>query len=115
MTTTTTIILSARSLAKRYGDGIALNHVNLDIATGESLAIMGASGSGKTTLLHTLAGITAPDSGTVDYAGTLVTELSESVRSKLRREAFGFVFQAGLLIPELTALENVALRSCSMG
>lgn len=105
----TSTILSARSLSKRYGAGIALNNVDVDIAAGESVAIMGASGSGKTTLLHTLAGITAPDSGTVHYAGTEVTALNETQRSKLRREAFGFVFQSGLLIPELTAIENVAL------
>lgn len=105
----TSTILSARSLSKRYGAGIALNNVDVDIAAGESVAIMGASGSGKTTLLHTLAGITAPDSGTVSYAGTEVTALNETQRSKLRREAFGFVFQSGLLIPELTAIENVAL------
>ncbi len=105
----TSPLLSARSLSKRYGAGIALNNVDLDIAPGESVAIMGASGSGKTTLLHTLAGITTPDSGTVNYAGTDVTSLNETQRSKLRREAFGFVFQSGLLIPELTAIENVAL------
>ena len=104
-----TTILSARSLSKRYGDGIALNNVDLDIAAGESVAIMGASGSGKTTLLHTLAGITSPDAGSVNYAGTEVSALNETQRSKLRREAFGFVFQAGLLIPELTAIENVAM------
>jgi putative ABC transport system ATP-binding protein len=105
----TSALLSARSLVKRYGPGTALDNVDIDIAAGESVAIMGASGSGKTTLLHTLAGITAPDSGTVDYAGTTVTSLNESQRSRLRRESFGFVFQQGLLIPELTALENVAL------
>ncbi|MHA7306724.1 ABC transporter ATP-binding protein [Arthrobacter sp. TMN-49] len=105
----TSAILSARSLSKHYGPGIALDNVDVDIAAGESVAIMGASGSGKTTLLHTLAGITTPDAGTVNYAGTTITELNETQRSKLRRESFGFVFQAGLLIPELTALENVAL------
>lgn len=105
----TSTILSARSLSKRYGAGVALNNVDLDIHAGESVAIMGASGSGKTTLLHTLAGITAPDAGTVNFAGTTVTDLNETQRSKLRREAFGFVFQTGLLIPELTAIENVAL------
>lgn len=105
----TSAILSARSLSKRYGAGIALDNVDLDIHAGESVAVMGASGSGKTTLLHTLAGITAPDAGTVAFAGTTITDLNETQRSKLRREAFGFVFQAGLLIPELTAIENVAL------
>ncbi len=102
-------LLSARSLTKRYGAGTALDDVDADILAGESVAIMGASGSGKTTLLHTLAGITAPDSGNVNYAGTDVTGLNETQRSKLRREQFGFVFQSGLLIPELTAIENVAL------
>src|SRR5690606_26312290 len=76
--------------------------------------IMGASGSGKTTLLHVLAGITAPDGGRVRYtpaAGSPleVTGMSERDRSRLRRESFGFVFQQGLLIPELTAIENIAL------
>ncbi|MFC8304442.1 ABC transporter ATP-binding protein [Specibacter sp. NPDC057265] len=108
-TATIAAVLTARSLSKRYGGGIALDNVDLDIYPGESVAIMGASGSGKTTLLHTLAGITAPDAGTVNHAGTEVTALNESQRSALRREAFGFVFQSGLLIPELTALENVAL------
>lgn len=108
-TAATTAVLTARALSKRYGAGIALNNVDLDVHPGESVAIMGASGSGKTTLLHTLAGITAPDSGSVHYAGKDVTALNESRRSALRREAFGFVFQSGLLIPELTALENVAL------
>jgi len=107
--TMTTAILCARALSKRYGAGIALHNVDLDIAAGESVAIMGASGSGKTTLLHSLAGITLPDSGQVSYAGQDVTALNETQRSKLRRESFGFVFQQGLLIPELTAIENVAL------
>jgi len=77
------------------------------------VAIMGASGSGKTTLLHCLAGIVAPDTGSVVLStaqGPLeVTGLNEAGRSRLRREAFGFVFQQGLLLPELTAVENVAL------
>lgn len=105
----TSVILGARSLSKRYGAGIALDNVDLDIQAGESVAVMGASGSGKTTLLHTLAGITIPDAGTVSYSGMDITALNETQRSKLRRESFGFIFQQGLLIPELTAIENVAL------
>lgn len=74
---------------------------------------MGASGSGKTTLLHCLAGIITPDAGTVGFAGPsgpqTISAMNESERSRLRRECFGFVFQQGLLLPELTALENVAL------
>lgn len=107
-------VLTAHSLHKTYGPTRALSGVDLTIHRGESVAVMGASGSGKTTLLHVLAGIIVPDSGLVTFApatgeATRVTELSESGRSRLRRERFGFVFQQGLLIPELTAVENVAL------
>ncbi len=79
---------------------------------------MGASGSGKTTLLHCLAGIRTPDTGSVRLlhsgeqaheAGSVVSEMSDAQRSQLRRERFGFVFQQGLLVPELTALENTSL------
>lgn len=103
----------ASALTKTYGPSVALAGVDFHVAPGESVAIMGASGSGKTTLLHCLAGIVAPDSGSVSLAtatGPLeITALDEAGRSRLRREAFGFVFQQGLLLPELTAVENVAL------
>ncbi|MFD5225317.1 ABC transporter ATP-binding protein [Microbacterium sp. NPDC058342] len=107
-------VLQANALLKTYGPARALAGVNADVRRGESLAIMGASGSGKTTLLHALAGIITPDAGSVVFApasgGRIdVTAQSETVRSRLRRERFGFVFQQGLLIPELTAIENVAL------
>lgn len=106
-------VLEAAGLVKSFGSTRALDGVDLAVRPGESVAIMGASGSGKTTLLHCLAGVVAPDSGSVAYrygtARTEVTALSERERSRLRREAFGFVFQQGLLIPELTAVENVAL------
>jgi len=113
-------VLEARSLTKSYGSTRALAGVDLTIHRGESVAIMGASGSGKTTLLHVLAGIITPDTGTVSFqpsAGTPVelAGLSEAARSRLRRERFGFVFQQGLLIPELTAVENVALASMING
>jgi putative ABC transport system ATP-binding protein len=109
-----TPVLHAQSLTKTFGTTTALSGVDLIVARGESVAIMGASGSGKTTLLHVLAGITAPDAGRVIYspasgATVDVTAGSERERSRLRREAFGFVFQQGLLIPELTAIENVSL------
>jgi putative ABC transport system ATP-binding protein len=102
-------ILHARLLTKRYGATLALDGVTLDIAPGTSTAIMGASGSGKTTLLHVLAGILTPDSGTVTFDGADISSLGDRDRSRLRRDRFGFVFQQGLLIPELTAIENVAL------
>lgn len=103
----------ATALTKSYGPSLALAGVDFRVAPGESVAIMGASGSGKTTLLHCLAGIVTPDSGSVALStatGPLeITTLDEAARSRLRREAFGFVFQQGLLLPELTAVENVAL------
>ncbi len=106
--------LHAHSLSKSYGSTRALAGVDVAVHRGESLAIMGASGSGKTTLLHALAGIIVPDSGSVRFRPAVGPEIqvsaeSETARSRLRRERFGFVFQQGLLIPELTAIENVAL------
>ncbi|GAA5196653.1 ABC transporter ATP-binding protein [Microbacterium jejuense] len=109
----TSLVIEATGLVKTFGTTHALAGVSLAVHAGESLAIMGASGSGKTTLLHCLAGITLPDAGTVAFQGRAgrvqVNALNERDRSRLRREEFGFVFQQGLLIPELTAIENVAL------
>ncbi|MGP5687328.1 ABC transporter ATP-binding protein [Glutamicibacter ardleyensis] len=107
-------VISARRLLRSYGSTHALNGIDVDIAAGTAVAIMGPSGSGKSTLLHALAGIELPDSGTVTLnlpgqAPVEVDGLGDSARTKLRREAFGFVFQSGLLIPELTAEENVAM------
>lgn len=76
---------------------------------GEVVAVMGPSGSGKSTLLHCLAGIITPDSGTITYAGRELSAMSDAERSALRRSDFGFVFQFGQLVPELTCVENVAL------
>lgn len=108
------VAIQARSLSQRFGATTALDGIDLTVQRGESVAIMGASGSGKTTLLHVLAGITVPDAGRVEFlpatgAAVEVTALPDRDRSRLRRESFGFVFQQGLLIPELTAIENVAL------
>ena len=88
---------------------LALNHVNFDLAPGETVAVMGPSGSGKSTLLHALAGIIRPTSGTVTFQGANLTAMSDADRTKLRRGAFGFVFQSGQLLPELPAVENIAL------
>ncbi len=105
----TTSVLQGRELRKRYGPTVALDGVDLDLAAGQSVAIIGPSGSGKTTLLHVLAGIVTPDSGTVSLRGRQVEQLSEERRSTLRRTEYGFVFQSGQLLDELTAVENVAL------
>ena len=114
-------IITARHLAKHYSQTYALTGVDLDIGHGESLAIMGPSGSGKTTLLHCLAGIIRPDQGEIRLNATDrtsavdITSLKDSGRTALRREVFGFVFQQGLLLPELTAVDNVALAAMLAG
>ncbi|RZU62007.1 ABC transporter ATP-binding protein [Zhihengliuella halotolerans] len=110
-----TKLLSVRGLGHTYpgAHAPALHDVNLDITRGESVAIMGASGSGKSTLLHALAGIIAPSAGHVlldaSTGPVQVDTLDDEQRAKLRREELGFVFQQGLLLSELTALENVAV------
>lgn len=102
-------ILRAQELYKSFGETQALRGANLTVQKGEILAIMGPSGSGKSTLLHCLSGILLPDKGEVWLEGARLNDLNEETRTKLRREQFGFVFQFGQLVPELTALENVAL------
>ena len=102
-------ILAARGLRKRFGATEALRGLDVDIAPGEVVAVMGPSGSGKSTLLHCLAGILTPDEGEVTFDGERIDRLGETERSRLRRTAFGFVFQFGQLVPELSAVENVAL------
>ena len=92
-----------------FGATPALRGASLTVAAGEILAVMGPSGSGKSTLLHCLAGILKPDRGEVLFAGRRVDTMGEQARSSLRRDHFGFVFQFGQLVPELTAEENVAL------
>ena len=105
----TDIILSADRLVKRFGQTEALRGIDIAVERGEILAILGPSGSGKSTLLHCLAGILPIDGGSVVFDGRRIDELGEAERSQLRRTAFGFVFQFGQLLPELPAIENVAL------
>lgn len=112
-------VLMARNVTMDYRTGgsgnpqanavRALDNVNLDIVAGSSLSIMGPSGSGKTTLLHVLAGILKPTQGTVVYKNRDMATLPDAYRTRLRRSDFGFVFQSGQLIEELSAEENVAL------
>jgi putative ABC transport system ATP-binding protein len=102
-------LIEARDITKSFGQTPALRGASVAAAQGEILAVMGPSGSGKSTLLHCLAGIFPPDSGEVWYDGRRLDTLNEAERTRLRRTAFGFVFQFGNLVPELTAADNVAL------
>lgn len=102
-------VLTARGLVKEHGRTRALRGASLELREAEILAVTGASGSGKSTLLHCLAGIVRPDEGSVAYAGKRLDQLPEKDLSELRRTDFGVVFQFGQLIPELTAVDNVAL------
>jgi putative ABC transport system ATP-binding protein len=102
-------IIEARDLERSFGETPALRGASLRVERGEILAIMGQSGSGKSTLLHCVAGILLPDSGEIYFDGGRLDTMGETARSRLRRERFGFVFQFGQLVPELTAEENVAL------
>lgn len=102
-------VLSGRGLVKRYGSQFALAGVDIDVRRGEAIAIVGPSGSGKTTLLHVLGGIVRSDEGQISLLGQRIDEMSEKKRSELRRSEYGFVFQQGMLVAELTAEENTAL------
>jgi putative ABC transport system ATP-binding protein len=102
-------LIEARDVHLSFGPTPALRGASVAVAPGEILAVMGPSGSGKSTLLHCLAGILRPDDGEIHVGGRRIDTLDESRRSALRRDRFGFVFQFGQLVPELTAEENVAL------
>ena len=102
-------LLEGTELHKRFGKTTALDGVSMSVGPGEIVAVMGPSGSGKSTLLHCLAGILRPDTGEVTIDGERIDALGEGPRTKLRRTSFGFVFQLGQLVAELTLIENVAL------
>jgi putative ABC transport system ATP-binding protein len=112
-------VLRTRELAMEYGQGEglvrALDGVELEVASGETLAVMGPSGCGKSTLLHLLGGLERPSAGEVWLGGRRIDELSEKALARLRRHAIGFVFQAFHLMEELTAVENVELPALLAG
>ena len=112
-------VLRACGLRKEYGKAEALvravDEVDLDVATGETVAVMGPSGCGKSTLLHLLGGLDRPTGGEVWVAGHRLGRLGERGLARLRREAVGFVFQAFHLMDELTAVENVELPALLAG
>jgi putative ABC transport system ATP-binding protein len=103
------MLIEARDLHLSFGATPALRGAGLAAEAGEILAIMGPSGSGKSTLLHCLAGILTPAAGEVWYDGRRLDQLPDQRRARLRRTQFGFVFQSGQLVPELSAADNLAL------
>lgn len=102
-------LIEARDVVKSFGQTPALRGASVAVGQGEIVAVMGPSGSGKSTLLHCLAGIFRPDRGEIWFDGRRLDTLDEAERTRLRRTAFGFVFQFGQLVPELSAADNVAL------
>ena len=112
-------LLSCRALRKTYGKDAglvrAVDGVDLDVAAGETVAIMGPSGCGKSTLLHLLGGLDRASGGEVRLAGRRVDQMSEKALARLRQDAVGFVFQAFHLMDELTAVENVELPALLAG
>ena len=106
-------VIRAEGLGKTYAEGKmrtpVFDGLNLDVAPGETVAIIGASGAGKSTLLHLLGGLDVPTAGEVHVAGQRMSALSDAARGRLRNRSLGFVYQFHHLLPEFTALENVMM------
>jgi len=107
------VVVRARGLVRTFGSGRAalrvLDGVDLELSSGELLAVVGRSGSGKSTLLHLLGGLDRPDAGSIELGGVRIEAAAERELARLRREKIGFVFQAFHLLPELSGIENVLL------
>lgn len=107
------MIIKANQISKIYGSGenkvVALNKVNLEIAAGDFISIMGPSGSGKSTLLHLLSGLDKPTAGSLTYDGKEIYSFSDKELSAFRRQSIGFIFQQFNLLPVLTAKENIEM------
>lgn len=112
-------VLAANHLCRSFDEAerqlLIINDLNLSVAAGERLAIIGSSGSGKSTLLNLLAGLDTPTAGEVVIAGESISQLSENRRAELRNSQLGFVFQFHHLLPEFSALENIAIPQLLAG